>query len=100
MKRDVLDKGKRARAACAGWICSKDEAGVTRRPPRGRTWDERTEAPAASTRLTSELVNITRPGIRAPLRPRAESRPSAPVAGAQLPELLPSQVTVVQLSPR
>lgn len=26
---------KRARAACAGWICFEDEADFTRRPPRG-----------------------------------------------------------------
>ncbi|MFG2833101.1 helix-turn-helix domain-containing protein [Streptomyces sp. NPDC048434] len=26
------------RAACGGYICFEDEAGFTRRPPKGRTW--------------------------------------------------------------
>lgn len=32
-----LGRGKRARAACGGYICFEDEAGFTRQPPKGRT---------------------------------------------------------------
>ncbi|GGV01864.1 hypothetical protein GCM10010211_81450 [Streptomyces albospinus] len=32
---------KEARTACDGWICFEDEAGFTRRLPKGRTWGRR-----------------------------------------------------------
>ncbi|MFD4589071.1 winged helix-turn-helix domain-containing protein [Streptomyces sp. NPDC058434] len=35
---DCMGGGRSARSACGGEICFEDEAGFTRRPPRGRTW--------------------------------------------------------------
>ncbi|MER7485032.1 transposase [Streptomyces sp. NPDC126497] len=45
MEGGDLGGGKRARAACGGYLCLEDEAGFTRRPPRGRTWGRRGHTP-------------------------------------------------------
>ncbi|MFF4674524.1 IS630 family transposase [Streptomyces sp. NPDC001279] len=47
-EEDDLDGGKRARAACGGYICFEDEAGFTRRPPKGRTWGRRGRTPVVT----------------------------------------------------
>ncbi|MFE7598463.1 transposase [Streptomyces sp. NPDC057494] len=39
---------RRARAACGGYICFEDEAGFTRRPPKGRTWGWRGDTPVVT----------------------------------------------------
>ncbi|MFD3537450.1 winged helix-turn-helix domain-containing protein [Streptomyces sp. NPDC058661] len=46
---------KRPRAACGGYICFADEAGFTRRPPRGRTWGRRGRIP---------VVTVSAVGVR------------------------------------
>ena len=65
-----LGRGKRARAACGGYICFEDEAGFTRRPPRGRTWGRRGRTPIVtvsgrrSGRLSVAGLIAMRPGSR------------------------------------
>ncbi|MER7780683.1 IS630 family transposase [Streptomyces sp. NPDC096191] len=65
-----LGRGKRARAACDGWICFEDEAGFTRRPPKGRTWGRRGITPVVtvsgrrSGRLSVAGLIAWRPGSR------------------------------------
>lgn len=44
----ALGGGKRARAACGGYVCFEDEAGFTRRPPRRRTWVRRGVTPVVT----------------------------------------------------
>ncbi|MFC8368311.1 transposase [Streptomyces sp. NPDC057239] len=62
--------GKRARAACGGYICFEDEVGFTRRPPRGRTWGRRGVTPQVtvsgrrSGRLSVAGLIAMRPGSR------------------------------------
>ncbi|WP_456154780.1 IS630 family transposase [Streptomyces chartreusis] len=73
-----LGGGRRARAACGGYICFEDEAGFTRRPPRGRTWGRRGRTPVVtvsgrrSGRLSVAGLIAIRPGSRTRLchRPR------------------------------
>ncbi|MEU0707593.1 IS630 family transposase [Streptomyces lavendulocolor] len=68
-----LDGGKRARAACGEYICFEDEAGFTRRPPRGRTWGRRGRTPVVtvsgrrSGRLSVAGLIAMRPGSRSRL---------------------------------
>jgi hypothetical protein len=65
-----LGGGKRVRAACGGYICFEDEAGFTRRPPRGRTWGRRGHTPQVtvsgrrSGRLSVAGLIAMRPGSR------------------------------------
>lgn len=65
-----LGGGKRVRAACGGYICFDDEAGFTRRPPRGRTWGRRGRTPVVTIsgrragRLSVAGLIAMRPGSR------------------------------------
>lgn len=65
-----LGRGKRTRAACGGYICFEDEAGFTRKPPRGRTWGRRGRTPVVtvsgrrSGRLSVAGLIAVRPGSR------------------------------------
>ncbi|MER7469011.1 transposase [Streptomyces sp. NPDC097981] len=74
--------GKRARAACGGYICFEDEAGFTRRPPRGRSWGRRGVTPQVtvsgrrSGRLSVAGLIATRPGSRTRLSYRLISHPA------------------------
>ncbi|MFF2548721.1 transposase [Kitasatospora sp. NPDC058063] len=62
--------GKSARAACDGWLCFEDEAGFTRRPPKGRTWGRRGSTPIVkvsgnrSGRISVAGLIAMRPGSR------------------------------------
>ncbi|MFH8507795.1 IS630 family transposase [Streptomyces flaveolus] len=57
-------------AACGGYICFEDEAGFTRKPPRGRTWGRRGCTPIVtvsgrrSGRLSVAALIAIRPGSR------------------------------------
>lgn len=70
MEGGDLSGGKSARAACGGWICFEDEAGFTRRPPRGRTWGRRGITPVVkvsgrgSGRVSAAGLIAVRPGSR------------------------------------
>lgn len=70
MEGGGLGGGKSARAACGGWICFEDEAGFTRRPPKGRTWGRRGITPVVtvsgrrSGRLSVAGLIAFRPGSR------------------------------------
>ncbi|WP_249040283.1 IS630 family transposase [Streptomyces chryseus] len=74
-----LGGGKRARAACGGYVCFEDEAGFTRRPPRGRTWGRRGRTPVVtvsgrrSGRLSVAGLIEMRPGSRTRLCHRLRS---------------------------
>ncbi|MFF4187565.1 transposase [Streptomyces sp. NPDC001691] len=74
--------GKRARAACGGWICFEDEAGFTRRPPKGRTWGRRGHTPVVtvsgrrSGRLSVAALIAMRPGSRTRLCHRLRTHPA------------------------
>lgn len=65
-----MGRGKRARAACGGYICFEDEAGFTQKPPRGRTWGRRGRTPVVtvsgrrSGRLSVAGMIAMRPGSR------------------------------------
>ncbi|MFF3919205.1 transposase [Streptomyces sp. NPDC001852] len=65
-----MGRGKRARAARGGYICFEDEAGFTRRPPKGRTWGRRGVTPQVtvsgrrSGRLSVAGLIAMRPGSR------------------------------------
>ncbi|MEU6974307.1 transposase [Kitasatospora aureofaciens] len=65
-----LGGGKSARAACDGWLCFEDEAGFTRRPPKGRTWGRRGVTPVVrvggrgSGRVSVAGLIAMRPGSR------------------------------------
>ncbi|MER6011083.1 IS630 family transposase [Streptomyces bluensis] len=69
-KEATWGRGKRARAACGGYICFEDEAGFTRRPPKGRTWGRRGRTPVVtvsgrrSGRLSVAGLIAMRPGSR------------------------------------
>ncbi|WUX20225.1 polyphosphate kinase 2 [Streptomyces sp. NBC_01439] len=75
--------GKRARAACGGYVCFEDEAGFTRRPPRGRTWGRRGITPVVtvsgrrSGRLSVAGLIAMRPGSRTRLCHRLRTHPAA-----------------------
>ncbi|UYQ65356.1 IS630 family transposase [Streptomyces peucetius] len=77
-----LGGGKRARAASGGYICFEDEAGFTRRPPRGRTWGRRGVTPQVtvsgrrSGRLSVAGLIAMRPGSRTRLCHRLRTHPS------------------------
>ncbi|ANZ13583.1 IS630 family IS885-like transposase [Streptomyces noursei ATCC 11455] len=64
---------KTTRAATSAWICFEDEAGVTGRPPRGRTWGRRGVTPTVKVsgrsrgRLSVAGLLCYRPGIPARL---------------------------------
>ena len=70
MEGGDLGGGKSARAACDGFICFEDEAGFTRRPPKGRTWGRRGITPVVrvsgrrSGRVSVAGLIATRPGSR------------------------------------
>ncbi|MFH9821635.1 transposase [Streptomyces sp. NPDC017230] len=74
--------GKRARAACGGYICFEDEAGFTRRPPRARTWGRRGVTPVVtvsgrrSGRLSVAGLIAMRPGSRTRLCHRLRAHPA------------------------
>jgi putative transposase len=65
-----LGGGKKARAACGGFICFEDETGFTRRPPKGRTWGRRGTTPVVrvsgrrSGRVSVAGLIAMRPGSR------------------------------------
>ncbi|MEU5092678.1 transposase [Streptomyces sp. NPDC021356] len=63
---------RRARAACGGYICLEDEAGYTRKPPRGRTWGRRGRTPVVtvSGRRSGRLSVAGLMAMRAGSRPR------------------------------
>ncbi|MGW4896001.1 IS630 family transposase [Kitasatospora sp. NPDC004240] len=67
---------KGARADCDGWVCFEDEAGFTRRPPRGRTWGRRGITPVVrvsgsrSGRVSVAGLIAVRPGSRTRLSHR------------------------------
>ncbi|MBB5130130.1 transposase [Streptomyces albaduncus] len=71
-----------ARAACGGYICFEDEAGFTRRPPRGRTWGRRGVTPRVtvsgrrSGRLSVAGLIAIRPGSRTRLCHRLRTHPA------------------------
>ncbi|MFD3537849.1 IS630 family transposase [Streptomyces sp. NPDC058661] len=73
---------KRVRAACGGSICFEDEAGFTRRPPRGRTWGRRGRTPVVtvsgrrSGRLSVAGLIALRPGSRTRLSHRLRTHPA------------------------
>jgi transposase len=77
-----LGGGKGARAACGGYICFEDEAGFTRRPPRGRTWGRRGHTPVVtvsgrrSGRLSVAGLIAVRPGSRTQLCHRLVAHPA------------------------
>ncbi|WP_406513951.1 transposase [Streptomyces sp. NBC_00161] len=77
-----LGGGKRARAACGGYVCFEDEAGFTRRPPRGRTWGRRGITPVVtvsgrrSGRLSVAGLIAMRPGSRTRLCYRLRTHPA------------------------
>ncbi|MFD7163665.1 transposase [Streptomyces violascens] len=77
-----LGGGKSARAACGGYLCFEDEAGFTRRPPRGRTWGRRGITPVVtvsgrrSGRLSVAGLVAMRPGPRTRLCHRLISHPA------------------------
>ncbi|MFF2206282.1 transposase [Streptomyces sp. NPDC058145] len=77
-----LGGGKRARAACGGYICFEDEAGFTRRPPKGRTWGWRGRTPVVtvsgrrSGRLSVAGLIAMRPGSRTRLCHRLRTHPA------------------------
>nr|WP_301364504.1 transposase [Streptomyces xanthophaeus] len=77
-----LGGGKRARAACGGYVCFEDEAGFTRRPPRGRTWGRRGPTPVVtisgrrSGRLSVAGLIAMRPGSRTRLCHRLRTHPA------------------------
>jgi hypothetical protein len=70
------------RAACGGYICFEDEAGFTRKPPRGRTWGQRGVTPFVtvsgrrSGRLSVAGLIAMRPGSRTRLCHRLICHPS------------------------
>ncbi|MFD9797156.1 transposase [Streptomyces sp. NPDC059070] len=83
MEGGDLGGGKRARAACGGYVCFEDEAGFTRRPPRGRTWRRRGVTPVVtvsgrrrSGRLSVAGLVAMRPGSRTRLCHRLISHPA------------------------
>ncbi|MFE2531358.1 transposase [Streptomyces sp. NPDC059371] len=75
-------RGKRARAACGGYVCFEDEAGFARRPPRGRTWGRRGRTPVVtvsgrrSGRLSVAGLTAKRPGSRTRLCHRLRTHPA------------------------
>ncbi|MFH8841919.1 transposase [Streptomyces sp. NPDC017868] len=81
MEGGDLDGGKRARAVCGGYVCFEDEAGFTRRPPRGRTWGRRGVTPVVtvsgrrSGRLSVAGLIAMRPGSRTRLCHRLRAHP-------------------------
>ncbi|MEU2587262.1 transposase [Streptomyces avermitilis] len=77
-----MGRGKRTRAACGGYICFEDEAGFTRRPPKGRTWGRRGVTPQVtvsgrrSGRLSVAGLIAMRPGSRTRLCHRLRTHPA------------------------
>ncbi|MFK0047531.1 transposase [Streptomyces sp. NPDC090741] len=77
-----LGGGRRARAACGGYVCFEDEARFTRRPPRGRTWGRRGVTPVVtisgrrSGRLSVAGLIAMRPGSRTRLCHRLRTHAS------------------------
>ncbi|MER6190119.1 transposase [Streptomyces cyaneofuscatus] len=84
--------GKRARAACGGYVCFEDEAGFTRRPPRGRTWGRRGATPVVtisgrrSGRLSVAGLIAMRPGSRTRLCHRLRTHPAGKGARCSMGE--------------
>ncbi|GAA3651317.1 hypothetical protein GCM10022420_028820 [Streptomyces iranensis] len=76
-----LDGGKKW-AACRDYICFEDEAGFTRRPPKGRTWGRRGHTPVVtvsgrrSGRLSVAGLIAWRPGSRTRLCHRLLTHPA------------------------
>lgn len=81
-KEATWAEAKRARAACAGYICFEDEAGFTRRPTRRRTWGRRRVTPVVtisgrrSGRLSVAGLITMRPGSRTRLCHRLRTHPA------------------------
>ncbi|MFB7079820.1 IS630 family transposase [Streptomyces sp. NPDC056308] len=75
---EVKERGRPA----GGYICFEDEAGFTRRPPRGRTWGRRGRTPVVtvsgrrSGRLSVAGLIAMRPGSRTRLCHRLRTHPS------------------------
>ncbi|MET8290836.1 transposase [Streptomyces sp. NPDC005132] len=82
MEGGDLGRGKRTRADCGGYICFEDEAGFTRRPPKGRTWGRRRVTPQVtvsgrrSGRLSTTGLIAVRPGSRTTLCHRLRTHPA------------------------
>ncbi|MER5535381.1 transposase [Streptomyces mirabilis] len=82
MEGGDLGRGKRARAVCGGYLCFEDEAGFTRRPPKGRTWGRRGRTPVVtvsgrrSGRLSVAGLIAMRPGSRTRLCHRLRTHPA------------------------
>ncbi|WP_435849241.1 helix-turn-helix domain-containing protein [Streptomyces lavendulocolor] len=81
-KEATWEGGTRARAACGAYLCFDDEAGFTRRPPRGRTWGRRGRTPVmtVSGRRSGHLsvagLIAMRPDSRTRLCHRLRTRPT------------------------
>ncbi|MFJ2477549.1 transposase [Streptomyces sp. NPDC087659] len=77
-----MGRGTRARAACGGYICFEDEAGFTRRPPKGHTWGRRGVTPQVtvsgrrSGRLSVAGLIAMRPSSRTRLCHRLRTHPA------------------------
>ncbi|WP_369776428.1 transposase [Streptomyces sp. R33] len=82
MEGGDLGGGKRVRAACGGYVCFEDEAGFTRRSPRGGTWGRRGRTPVVtvsgrrSGRLSVAGLIAMRPGSRTRLCHRLQTHPA------------------------
>ncbi len=82
MEGGDLGGGRRARAVCGGYIFFEDEAGFTRRPPKGRTWGRRGVTPQVtasgrrSGRLSVAGLIAMRPGSRTRLCHRLRTHPA------------------------
>ncbi|MFB6607871.1 transposase [Streptomyces noursei] len=80
------------RAACRGYVCFEDEAGFTRRPPRGRTWGRRGVTPVVtvsgrrSGRLSVAGLIAMRPGFRTRLCHRLRTHPAGKSARRSMGE--------------
>ncbi|WP_457784956.1 IS630 family transposase [Streptomyces mirabilis] len=67
---------------CGGYVCFEDEAGFTRRPPKGRTWGRRGVTPQVtvsgrrSGRLSVAGLIAMRPGSRTRLCHRLRTHPA------------------------
>ncbi len=77
-----LGGGKRARAACGGYVCFEERSGLHPSPPRGRTWGRRGRTPVVtvsgrrSGRLSVAGLIAMRPGSRIRLCHRLRIHPA------------------------
>ncbi|WP_434060627.1 IS630 family transposase [Streptomyces yunnanensis] len=91
--REVTWAEVKARAACGGgYLCFEDEAGFTRRPPKGRTWGRRGRTPVVtvSGRRSGQLsvagLIAMRPGSRTRLCHRLRTHPAGKSARRSMGE--------------